>query len=154
MLFGTYGEDIRFAALSINGLGLRSYGAYGLVLRDVAVAKRASLLEENAYNFVKRHHLDPSSPIPEGYRSSWDNRHELAIAKLADVIGPDTAAAAYAGILLANGIDRAADDFIEVHIFGPFNINAVESVSGNSAPKRAGRPRSRRDLPRGPPCPR
>jgi hypothetical protein len=139
LLFGGYGDQIRFAALSLNGVGLRSYGkeglSYGLGLREVAISKRASLLEENGYDFVKRHSLDPTSNVPAGYRSSWENRHELAIAKLADFIWPEISAAEYAGILLSSTGDRATDQFVEVHIFGTFNVNAVSSVCGTTKVK-------------------
>jgi hypothetical protein len=140
LLFGGYADEIRFAALSLDGVGLKSYGkeglSYGLGLRDVAISKRASLLEENAYEFVKRHALDATSDFPAGYRSTWENRHELAVAKLADLIWPEISPTEYAGILLSSTGDRATDQFIEVHIFGTFNMNAVSSVSGTSKPKR------------------
>jgi hypothetical protein len=140
LLFGGYADKIRFAALSLDAVGLKSYGkeglSYGLGLRDVAIAKRASLLEENEYNFAKRHSLDATSSLPAGYRSSWENRRELAVAKLADLIWPEISPAEYAGILLNSKGDRATDQFIEVHIFGTFNINAVSSVSGTSKPER------------------
>jgi hypothetical protein len=141
LLFGAYAEQIRFAALSLDGIGLKSYGkdglSYGLGLREVAIAKRASLLEENEYDFAKRHSLHAASGLPAGYRSAWENRHELAVAKLADLIWPETSPAEYAGILLRSKGDRATDQFVEVHIFGTFNISAVSSVSGTSNPKRS-----------------
>ncbi len=37
MLFGRYAEQIRFAALSLDGTGLTSYGAYTLKLKEIAV---------------------------------------------------------------------------------------------------------------------
>lgn len=139
-LFGRYAPEIRFAALSLGGVGLRSYGknglCYGLGLRDVAVAKRSSLLEENSYDFVKRHNCGSGSRVPPGYRSSWENRHELAVAKLADFIVPDTKPSEYSGILLSSTGDRASDRFIEIHIYGTFDIHAISSVSGTSTPKR------------------
>jgi hypothetical protein len=140
LLFGGYADQIRFAALSLDGVGLRSYGkeglSYGLGLRDVAVAKRASLLDENSYDFVRRRNLDATSTVPPGYRSAWDNRHELVVAKLADLVGPETFGSEYPRILLNSEGDRATDQFVEVHIYGGFNLNAVSSVSGTSTPKR------------------
>jgi hypothetical protein len=142
MLFGRYGDQIRFAALSLNGIGLKSYGkdglSYGLVLRDVAIANRATLLEENSYTFVKRHNLTAESVLPLGYRSSWEKRYELAVAKLSDSIWPNTSPSEYASILLYSTGDRATDQFIEVHIFGAFNISSISSVSGASNPKGPG----------------
>jgi hypothetical protein len=140
VLFGVYAEQIRFAALSIDGVGLKSYGkdglVYGLGLRDIAIAKRASLLEENSFDFVRRHSLETSSEFPQGYRSDWENRHKLAVAKLADLIWPKMPPVEFAGLLLASSGDRMSDQFVEVHIFGTFNINALASVSGTSNPKQ------------------
>lgn len=118
LLFGAYADKLRNAALSIDGKGLTSYGAYSVVLREVAVAKRASLLEENSYSFVARHNLKPSEPIPIGYRCAWANRHELAIAKLGDIIEASTPPADYPRVLLSDKGKRADDDFIEVYIYG------------------------------------
>ena len=140
LLFGGYADQVRFAALSLDGIGLKSYGkdglSYGLALRDVAIAKRASLLEENSFNFVERHSLSATSSVPAGYRSSWENRDELAVAKLADLVWPGTSSGEFAGILVSSTGDRTTDQFVEVHIFGTFNFNAVSSVSGTSKPKR------------------
>jgi hypothetical protein len=136
LVFGSYADQIIFGALSIDGKGLASYGAYSLVLREIAVAKRASLLEENSYSFIARHKLKPSDGLPPGHRSVWEKREELAVAKLADAIRPDTPESSYPGILLSNGTSRTEDDFIEVHLYGPFNLQAIEYVCGNSNPKR------------------
>lgn len=140
LLFGRYAEHIRYAALSLNGIGLTSYGkeglSYGLGLRDIAVAKRASLLEENSYNFVEHHKLSTISSVPAGYQCTWESRPDLAVAKLADLVAPDTNASQYAEILLSSSGDRTTDQFIEVHIYGGFNINAVSSVCGTSTPKQ------------------
>lgn len=135
-LFGGYAEHIRNAALSLDGEGLPSYGGYSMVLRDVAVAKRASVLEENAYNFVKHHALQPGDPIPPGYRATWGSRQQLAVAKLADLIDSKNREAEFQHILMAGGADRSQELFIEVHIYDGFNQNAIEAVRGTSSPKR------------------
>jgi hypothetical protein len=135
LVFGAYADQIVFGALSIDGKGVTSYGPYSLVLREVAVVKRASLLEENSYSFVARHSLKPPDAIPLGYRCEWGKRQELAVAKLADAIEPTTLESDYPRILLKNGTGRADDDFIEVHIYGPFNQHAIEAVCGSSNPK-------------------
>ena len=137
MLFGAYGDQIIYAALSLDGNGLKSYGAYSVILRDVAVSKRASVLEENSCSFVKNHKMEPGHPIPEGYRAPWGRRAELAVAKLADLISPTTSDSDFSSLLLSNGSTRDDDNFMEVHIYGGFDQNAIEAVSGNSAPKRA-----------------
>ena len=51
-------------------------------------------------------------------------------AKLADFIGPETTTSEYARILLSSSGDRATDQFVEVHIYGGFNLSAVSTVCG------------------------
>lgn len=133
-LFGAYGEEIRYAALSIER-GLRSYGPVSLRLRDVAIAKRASLLEENSYDFVDHHALGPKVPIPPGHRSPWSTRHQLAVAKLGGAVEAGTREDEFADILLHSDGDRSTDRFIEVHVFGPFDAGAIESVRGRTPAK-------------------
>ena len=132
-LFGGYGDEIRYAALSADGSGVNSYGAFTLRLRDIAIADRATLLEDNSYDFVEKHEIRLRQRPPTGYRATWEDRHRLVVAKLADSISPSTSRAELPTILLRSEGDRATDDFVEVHIFGAFDINAVESVTGNSS---------------------
>lgn len=137
ILFGGYAHEIRFAALSIDGKGLESYGAFTMVLREVTVFKRSTVLEENSFDFVERHGLKPGSSIPMGYRAVWENRQKLAVAKLADFITSDTDGVEFASLLLYSDGDRKRDRFIEVQMFGSFNTDAIESVRGSSTWKRA-----------------
>jgi len=135
ILFGGYGEEIRYAALSLDGIGLHSYGQYSMKLRDIAIRKRASLLENNSFHFIKKLDIRPGDDIPHGYRSTWNDRHKLAVAKLADRINSKTAEDDYAKILLFSEGDSNTDEFIEVHIYGAFDNNAIESVKGSSKTK-------------------
>lgn len=138
ILFGSYASQIRFAALSLDGRGLKSYGAYAMILRDVAVWKRSTVLEENSFAFVKRHELKPGDSAPAGYRAIWQDRKKLAIAKLGALIKSDTSGDKFASLLLySDGVDRTKDEFIEVQIFGPFNSEAIEAVCGSSSCKRS-----------------
>ncbi len=132
MLFGGYGEEIRYAALSLDGIGPCSYGPYSMQLRDIAIRKRASLLENNSFHFVKKLDIRPGDEFPHGYRSTWNDRHKLAVAKLADKINSKTAKDDFAKILLFSEGDFNTDEFIEVHIYGSFDNNAIESVKGSS----------------------
>jgi hypothetical protein len=138
ILFGSYGKQIRYAALSLDGSGLTSYGSFAMRLRDVAIRRRASLLEENSYDFVENQGLRPRSKIPSGFRSAWEERHKLAVAKLGGSLLPTTIAGEYQDLLLSSNGNRAEDRFLEVHIFGPFDANSVESVKGRSATKSKG----------------
>ena len=126
--FGSYAAKIRYAALSIDGKGPASYGSYTMVLKDVAVRDRATLLEENSYVFFEKHKARIPHDFPAGYRSVWEERHKLAVAKLADRISGAVPPENYPEILLSSSGDRKTDDFIEVHIYDLFDNNAIESV--------------------------
>jgi len=128
MLFGSYAEKMHYGALSLGGPGLVSYGAVTLVLHDVAVARRATVLEENSFTFIERHKLRPGQTIPAGYRSAWPTRHQLAMAKCAPRIDETTAEPQHASLLMTPGPDRSTDEFIEVYIFGPFGRGAIDRL--------------------------
>jgi hypothetical protein len=134
MIFGSYGEKIRYAALSLDGRG-PSYGDYSFRLEEIAVKDRASLLEENSYDFVEHHKLKKGR-IPPGYRSVWPERHKLAVAKVAAHVSSTTIEEDYPQVLLPAATDRSSDEFIEVHIFGPLDISAIESIRGKSTLKK------------------
>lgn len=135
MLFGSYAEKIRYAALSLDGSGPVSWGPYAIRVKEIAIADRASLLEDNSYNFVAKHKLQPRGEIPLGYVTAWPNRHKLAVAKLADQVAAGTTESTHPRILLFSTGNRATDDFIEVHIYGGFDNKAIESVKGSSSVK-------------------
>lgn len=132
LFFGSYADKIRYAALSLDGKGLSSYGRFTLVLKDVAVRTRATLLEENSYKFYDKFKAQIPDDFPPGFRADWGERHKLTIAKLADRITVTTTNDEFPSILLSCTGDRKTDDFIEVHIYGAFDNAAVETVVGNS----------------------
>ena len=137
LIFGDYAEEIRYAALSLSGNGVVSYGPYAMQLSDVAIAKRATLLEENSYDFVETYAMRPGDPIPPGYRSTWQDRHKLAVAKIAERVSKTTPPDAHPALLLSSEGNYEGDDFIEVHIYGPFNPRAIAAVHGHSSTKNA-----------------
>jgi hypothetical protein len=94
------------------------------------------LLEENSFAFVERHELRPGKAIPGGYRSPWTTRHQLAMAKCAGSIDETTSDRSHRSLLLRPAKHRAADEFIEVFIFGPFNRGAVERIVVPTNPTR------------------
>jgi hypothetical protein len=134
ILLDGYAEQIVFAALSVDGGGLNSYGSYTIVLRDIAVAKRATVLEENSYLFVEKR-CNVKGEVPRGYRAVWEEGDKLAVAKLADKITAGTSVSQFAGLVLRNGKDRSTDDFLEVQIYGPFDGQAIQEVRGPSHPR-------------------
>lgn len=125
-LWGVAAESIRYAALSLDKSGVASYGDCSVVLKESHIAHRASVLEENAFAFVDK--VKHSEPLPLGYRSPWRDRHKLAIAKCSQNVQLGMNERDFASLLLFNGAGRTADDFMEVHIYGPFDFNAVESI--------------------------
>ena len=124
-LWGSFGEHIRYACLSLDGKGLSSYGDCFAVLKNLNIEHRASILERNSYEFVES---APSQPSPLGFRSSWQNRHMVAVAKCANLVTSGTRQEDFPGILMETGSSRHDDEFIEVHIFGPFDFKAFESI--------------------------
>jgi hypothetical protein len=130
ILFNGYAQEIVFAALSLDGVGLSSYGPYFMTLRDIAIANRATVLEENSFAFVQKH-CQITEHVPLGYRTIWPKRHKLAVAKLGNRVSAATQPADFVGIVLSPAAEWQADEFIEVHIYGPFDGNAVESVAGS-----------------------
>lgn len=134
-LFGSYGKNIIDAALSIDGSGLKAYGDFAISLSEISVSKRATLLEENSYNFVRRHKILAGDKIPPGYRCEWNEKHRLAVAKLADRV-VKAKKSEYPKLLVNSTGNRRTDDFIEVHIYGGFGREAIASVRGNSKIKK------------------
>jgi len=130
-LFGSYGKNIRYAALSLDGNGLKSYGSFTIILSDTAIKKRATLLEENSFHFVENHKILAGGKIPKGYRAVWKDRHKLAVAKLPEKITL-TKKENYATIVMDSTGDRKTDEFIEVHIFGKINKASIKAIRGCS----------------------
>lgn len=83
-LFPGYEKHIRFAALSLDGVGLDEFGECSLVLREDMIAHRASAFEANSASFVERHH----HPVQPGFRSTWEERSKLCTAKHAKELPP------------------------------------------------------------------
>lgn len=75
-LFTSYREEIRFAALSVDGIGLRNYGVCSLVLRDDMIAHRASVFEENCVLFMDHENIRmaDADKLPLGRRATWQAR--------------------------------------------------------------------------------
>lgn len=127
-LFGSYGSRMRCAALSLDGRGLASYGPVTLELTDVSVAARASVLEENSYDFTARHRVGGGRRAPHGFRAPWATRHLVALAKLGGRVRADADETAIARLLIEPATRRADDQFIEVHLWEGFDYRAVRRV--------------------------
>jgi hypothetical protein len=130
VLFPHYKEQIRFAALSLDGVGLSTFGDCSIELRDEMIAHRASVFDENSVLFMERHGVkvsrDPN--VPKGYRATWGERDKLCVAKLAPRIDSATAPNQYSSLLLTQGASPEAHEFVEVHIFGPITALTMAKV--------------------------
>jgi len=131
-LFADYSDEIVYAALSLDGDGLLSYGELSIVIREIVIKDRASLLEDNSYHFIVKHSIQIDDNIPSGYRATWPSKHKLAISKLEPKISSTTKPDEYPKILLFNSGKRERDEFLEVHIYGGFDSNAIDYVKGSS----------------------
>jgi hypothetical protein len=128
-------EEISFAALSLDGVGVAGYGPYSIVLKEAMIEKRATVFEENPFQFCQRHRVVAGNPAPYGYRAAWGERNQLAKAKLQAKLNATTQPDEYSKVLIGLGHGTGDADFIEVHIFGPIHRHAVERVIG-PRPKR------------------
>lgn len=121
-MFPSYHHEIRCAAMSLDGRGVLSYGSCCLVLKTVAIALRTSVFWENSVDFCNRVCADQRQPIPPGYRAAWPMRAKLAAAKAEPLLDGQNTRAEFSRILLDG------DQFVEVHIYGPFNRDSVERI--------------------------
>jgi hypothetical protein len=128
LLFPFFSVEIRFAALALNGRGIRSYGECSIELKDTAIKERASVFEENSLLFCLKRKLGPHTGIPEGHRATWLGRALLAISKLQEQLAPELQRAQFASLLLKVGDSSTEEDFVEVHIYGPLNRGSVRRV--------------------------
>ncbi|HEY0324190.1 MAG TPA: hypothetical protein VGC66_24805 [Pyrinomonadaceae bacterium] len=130
VLFPGYKKDMRFAALSLDGVGLSNYGACSIVFRDEMIAHRASVFEENSALFMERREIKitRNPNLPKGYRATWDERAKLCVAKLSGKIDSATRSDEYSALVLKQGATSEDDEFIEVHIWGPMTVLTMEKV--------------------------
>jgi hypothetical protein len=125
-----YFDQLNFAALSLDRTGLTHYGQYCVILKDNLIAHRSSVFEENPFIFCRRHSIISGQPAPVGYRATWADRPHLAVAKLGGKIGSGTLTSSFPDILMEPLRGDPNCDFIEVHVFGPIHIAAIEHVRG------------------------
>jgi len=137
-LFPHYHDKVTFGALSLDRRGPQKYGLYAIVLREEMIQQRATVFEENSFVFCQtKHKIVVGDPVPPGYRATWATRDKIAVAKLHSRLDGGTPREAYPGILLDQGKGKAAEDFIEVHIYGPIHRIAVERISGPQPKSKA-----------------
>jgi hypothetical protein len=141
-IYAGHGSEITFAALTADAQGLLSYGPVHLLLKEAAIARRATVLEENSFTFVRRHSVVSGDPPPEGYLATWPDRGRLAATKLEPSLAQEHQPEHLPRLLLHSEGDRGADDFLEVHIYGTFNWQAIREVRA-PAPSSLSSPKDR-----------
>ena len=132
-------QELSFAALTLDGRGMIYYGPYSVTLRSVTIEDRASVFEQNPFYFNKIHHVVAGQSPPRGYRSPWDGRRRLAVAKLQPRIMPGCTESQFPDILMDPRRNESECDFVEVHIFGSVNRRAIERIVGPEPTNRADR---------------
>lgn len=137
-LFPGYFKQIRFAALSMDGIGLSTFGSCSIALRNDMIAHRASVFEENSVLFVERHDVASNQgKVPLGYRAIWAERGKLCASKLHMRIDANTRPDEYSRLLMRQGATSEDHEFVEAHIFGPMTVRTMERVTVSKRRKRA-----------------
>ena len=129
-LFGSE-IDIVYAALSVNEIGLSSYGEASLVLRSSSIQERTSCLEDNSFTVLKEilaigHDLD--APLPPGKFACWQKKNELALVKCHSQIHERMKNEELSYLILETHGERATDRFIELYIYGQIGATTVEKI--------------------------
>lgn len=133
LIYGSYGEEMNFAALSADGQGIPSWGPIFFQLDAQAIAYRSTVIEENSFDFVTNRGLTPKSVgdrlnLVAGYLSVWDSRQKLVASKLAPRLATLPPPVDLEGKLIDPGSGRQDADYLEVHIFGPYNHQSVQDI--------------------------
>jgi hypothetical protein len=126
-LYPVFYKDICYTALSLDGKGVELFGECSIALKDMAVCKRATVFEENSFDFYRNNRLLAGDSPQPGHRATWVNRSRLAVVKLSQFINTDTKPSDFPPILL-NQTNKSKPDFIEVHIFGPIHRRSIEKI--------------------------
>ena len=136
LIFPHYHKTICFAALSLDDHGVHGYGDHAMILKTTLIHKRATVFHENTFKFVQDRSLSAGKAIPPGYRAVWEQRDQLAVAKLGSLIDSTTCPDQFPGILIDSKGERDGD-FIDVHIYGPIHRKAVEKIVAQTKVRKA-----------------
>lgn len=118
-------ESLHYACLTLTGQSLPNYGECTVLLREDMTDQRASVFQENTGRFVHQHGV----PFAPGFRSTWDNRGKLCVAKLANRMTKSTQSDEFPELLLKAGASGIDDEFVEVQVFGDMTIRTFERVT-------------------------
>ena len=123
---------VRFAALSLDHVGVKNYGECHVTLKEDMISERTSTFEDNNVVFLvetQASSMRDAVDLPAGHISDWQNRYQLAVAKHTKTLpqNPPNQAES-ASILIDQGKTTADDRCIELHIWGPMTVITIEKV--------------------------
>ncbi len=140
LLFGECGERIYYGALSVGATGLIAYGdnyQCNIFLKTDKLKMTASLLEENSYFFFENKKDGYSYSSVVGFFAPWEQRRKLVVSKLFERnLMTASPMIDFQPSLLKATIKKENDEFVEVFLFGRFNADNIEFVSGTSKATR------------------
>lgn len=122
-----YGRHLQYGLLSPDGRGLPNYGPVAVRWRvdPHYLATRATLLEENEFNFFETHNLGGlGTVVPPGYRAVWEDRVKLVVAKLTPKLNASVGVGEISDLLMSAGAERRSDNFVEVVIYARGGIDS------------------------------
>ena len=126
-VFPGYKDEIRFAALTLDGRGVRRFGPCVAKLREDVLRQTASVFVENSF-FARENAKSPLDPLLAA-KASWLHRDLLAVAKVAKSLGKPLRRREVEPKLIVDGPTARDDEFVEVHVFGPIGAEAIAEVS-------------------------
>ncbi len=121
-LYGDGKKHVHFAALSLEAVGLWSYGECSLVLRESMIGHRTSVFEGNSTLFLEQ----TAYRLAAGHRAPWSERQKLCVAKHAGDLTPDSNRDDFQSVLLQQGRTTGDGGFVEVHVWGSLSAFSFE----------------------------
>lgn len=131
ILFGSE-IDIVYAALTLDGRGLTSYGPISVILQTKLIEKRTSMLDRNSYDFIRDAMANGwklGDSLPAGHLSDWKNRKKLALIKCEPNIVKGLTDQQAARLVLYSEGQRNTDQFLELYVNGKLINSVVESIN-------------------------
>lgn len=130
-LFPGYKDHIRFGALSLHDQGVWNYGQCAIVLKNEMVTHRTTLFEDNNVVFTvyeQQMTMAKAVDLEPGHRAVWGEREKLCVAKLAPRLEAGLATRDFPDLLLESGLSTRDDRFVELHIWGPLTVRAIDRI--------------------------
>jgi len=129
VLFPGYGREIAYATLSPTGDGIWRFGPVAVQLNERFITHRSSILDSAAPHLVNKMALaDVWSAQASVFTSTFEDRDKLAVIKVGDRISSAKTADELSLLLLRQGDRPLRDDFMEVAIYGPITLEAVQAI--------------------------